>query len=106
MISSLPLILDRLREAMDQAPAEARPRLLAALMLELPSAAPTPGAREESDDGSELLAPDEAAQIAKVSVRTLLRVSKGQPFRRQLGHRTVRFEGSGLRRWIKTRAGR
>ena len=105
MISSLPLILDRLREVIDAAPPEARPRLLAALMLELPATAPSAGADEGRGAEPELLEPDEAAQIAKVSARTLLRISQGQSFRRQLGHRTVRFEASGLRRWIKSRAG-
>ena len=106
MISSLPLILDRLREAMDAAPPESRPRLLAALILELPVAAPLAGVQDDGSAESELLSPDEAAEIAKVSPRALLQISKGQPFRRALGHRTVRFEASGLRRWIKNRAGR
>ena len=105
MISALPLILDRLLEVMGEAPPEARPQLLAALLVGLPAPLAV-SAHAAPQPDTELLKPEEAARIARVSQRTLLNVTKGQSFRRQLGHRTIRFEARGLRRWLENRAGR
>jgi hypothetical protein len=105
MTSSVPLILDKLRELIAEAPAEVRPRLLAALMIELPAISPKEGTPAVVPADSELLTPDEAAAMVRVSKRVLLRLTRGQVFRKELGHRTVRFEALGLRRWMRTRAG-
>jgi hypothetical protein len=104
MTPSIPLILDKLREVIADAPAEVRPRLLAALMIELPAISPKERTTAVPAD-TELLTPDEAAAMVRVSKRVLLHLTRGQVFRKDLGHRTVRFEALGLRRWMRTRAG-
>jgi hypothetical protein len=51
-----------------------------------------------------MLTPDEAAKVASIEPRQLARITEGQPFRRKMGHRTIRYDEAGLRRWLNRRA--
>lgn len=51
---------------------------------------------------TEILDPDDAARLVGVHRRWLLLNTKGMSFRRDLGHRTKRFDRAGLLAWAKT----
>jgi len=51
-----------------------------------------------------LLTTHEAAALAGVTVRWLLRHTRGLHFRRDLSRKQARFEEQGFRRWLTTRA--
>ncbi len=111
----LPALLGRLAEAnarlAREVPAEALPRLRAAL-TEADSIAlsrlTTPTHNAANGDPNpeaepEWLTPPEAAAIFKVTPRWLNRATKGRGFRRQESRRTIRYEKTGLRRWLAKR---
>lgn len=47
-----------------------------------------------------LLTPEQAAAAMGVSRRALSRMANKLPFTRRLNRKTLRFQGSGLNRWI------
>ena len=53
-----------------------------------------------------MLSADEAAALAGVSKRWLLRHTRMLRFRHDLSRKQARFEEPGLRRWILTRGSR
>ena len=55
-----------------------------------------------NDEGVFLL-PEEAAEIARVDVKWLLRNTSDLPFRRQPTRKRIRFEEHGFRAWLKAR---
>lgn len=54
---------------------------------------------------TEILEPGEAARLVGVHKRWLLDATRGMAFRRDLGHRTKRFDKAGLLTWAKTAIG-
>lgn len=54
---------------------------------------------------TEILEPDAAARLVGVHKRWLLDSTKGMSFRRDLGHRTKRFDKAGLLAWARTAVG-
>jgi len=90
-----------LAQLVDQARVEELPALAgqleaARVRLQLRLLAPAPPA------ATEILDPDEAARLVGVHRRWLLDSTKGMSFRRDLGHRTKRFDKAGLLAWAKT----
>jgi hypothetical protein len=84
-------------------PAE-RARLLvqaAAVLAVLGAAAlrPDDTLKPEPEPADRLLTAEEAAPIAGLTVRQLK--ARELPFKRKLGHRTIRFSARGLARWLE-----
>jgi predicted DNA-binding transcriptional regulator AlpA len=50
-----------------------------------------------------LLTPEQAAAIIGVDIKWLYRHSKQLPFTRRLSRKKIRFNESGLRRWLAAR---
>jgi len=69
--------------------------------LAMPSPQPCPDPDEQTSGG--LLTVQEAAAIAKMSPRWLLRHTRDLRFRRDFSRKNVRFEEHGFRRWLETR---
>lgn len=102
MSEALGELLRLAQRAAAETPADDLPALVggleaakAAAWSRLMQATPEPGA-------GELLDPERAAQVAGVSKRWLLENTRGQAFRRDLGRKTVRFDRTGLLRWLRT----
>ena len=92
------------RDAIALALARAEPQELFALAGEIQGLATLAYIRLKDAPPSvpELLDPDQAAQLCSVHKKWLLKKTRGQSFRRDLGHRTKRFEKEGLLRWRET----
>jgi excisionase family DNA binding protein len=65
-------------------------------------AVPSPSPRERSAE--QLLTVQEAAARLGVAKAWLYRHAKSLPFRRKLGHRTLRFDAGALQRWLDVRS--
>jgi hypothetical protein len=65
--------------------------------------APPASASQPAEPNDEMLTPQAAAAVAGVTVRWLYRHTRGLRFRRDLSRKVVRFERSGLVRWIAAR---
>ena len=92
------------RPALEAAVRDAEPPELFALAGELQGrtfAAAVAG-REKASVEFAILDADEAARVCGVTKKWLLQATKGMSFRRDLGHRTKRFEKAGLLRWLRT----
>ena len=90
-----------LARLVDEARVEELPEVAAALelarvKLHLRLVAPAPA------PVTEILDPDQAARLVGVHKRWLLDSTRGMAFRRDLGHRTKRFDKIGLLTWAKT----
>ena len=68
-------------------------------LVEAPPAQPPP----RLSSVAFLLPVADAASIAGVTPRWLLRNTRGLPFRRDLSRKSVRFERDGLMRWLGSR---
>jgi hypothetical protein len=92
---------------------EDRPGLVVALSARLAAlgahlaAGPASTADRDSKAALEppgrLLAAPEAAALAGVTVRWLLRHTRGLRFRQDLSRKQARFDEQGFRRWLQTR---
>jgi hypothetical protein len=112
--SPLGAVLDALDRAIAVTGPADRPGLMVALAARLAQlgvglAMPAttgnrcPGPLLEGVD-ERLLSPEQAAAVVGgVSPKWMLRHTKGLRFRRDLSRKVVRFEESGLRRWVGTR---
>jgi len=102
--------LDRM---IGEAPPDDRPGLVVALSARLAALGATMGTASGTIDGQgtkavpepagRLLNPQEAAAVAGVTVRWLLRHTRGLRFRRDLSRKQPRFEEQGFRRWLQAR---
>jgi hypothetical protein len=92
-----------------EAPAQELPAIIAALEGAKAAAwaritAPAShGTSSDPESAGRLLVPTDAAAIAGVSTRWLLRNTRGLRFRRDLSRKNVRFEEQGFRRWLTAR---
>jgi hypothetical protein len=112
--SPLCAVLDALDQAIAATGPGDRPGLMVALAARLAQlgvglAVPAttgnraPGPLQEGVD-ERLLSPEQAAAVVGgVSAKWMLRHTKGLRFRRDLSRKVVRFEESGLRRWVGAR---
>jgi hypothetical protein len=101
-----------LDQAIAQAPSEARPGMVVALAARLAQlgagmAAPNSDARVPvaAEPSEQLLTPEQAVEAVggHVSMKWLYRHTRGLKFRRDLSRKVVRFERSGLLRWVATK---
>jgi excisionase family DNA binding protein len=60
-------------------------------------------AMKAAGNGDELLDPEEAAKLLKVSTEYLYHQHKKLPFARKLGPRLLRFSRQGLLKWIESK---
>jgi hypothetical protein len=106
-------ILDRLDRLIGESPPQDRPGLVVALSARLAAlgaslaavSRPTDGhgAKAAPEGTGRLLNAQEAAAVAGVTVRWLLRHTRGLRFRRDLSRKQARFEEQGFRRWLQAR---
>ncbi len=55
---------------------------------------------EAPEEGDRLLTREEAAPLLGLTVEAFRRRERGFPFRRKLGHRTVRYSEQGISKWL------
>jgi hypothetical protein len=108
--SPLCAVLDALDQAIAVTGPGDRPGLMVALAarlaqlgvgLAVPATTGNRGPGLEEGVAERLLSPEQAASVVGgVSAKWMLRHTKGLRFRRDLSRKVVRFEESGLRRWV------
>ena len=79
-------------------------RLLAEQCEDVAEAMESKSNGQAAEVGDRLLTAEEAAPLLGVTVKALQR-RRSLPFRKKVGHRTVRYSERGIRRWLERKTG-